>query len=400
MMQSPGSDVDNLRVLKVKSGGTARTLRFVASKKVRDLDPGYTSEVDRVNEQQWHEILGNFDDANIFQTWSYGVVTSGQRNVSRLLVKRNGDALAMAQARIAKVPGVNVGIAYVRWGPLWRRRGSEEKPEIFRQVVRALRNEFACKRGLVVRMLPVLFDTDSPCYAGILAEEGFTSLGGETKGRTILMDLSPPLEELREGMRPHWKRELKIAERKALDVSEGSGDDLFASVIDIYREMVSRKRFTEGSDISQFRLMQERLPESLKMRIMVCRSGTGVCAGVVCSAIGKAAVYLFGATSNLGMKSNGSYLLHWKLIEQLKHEGRTVYDLNGINPTMNPGTYKFKSDLAGSHGKDVLFLGQFESHASVISHGCVGIGERARGAYRWLMVRAKTGRGLMARAKM
>src|SRR5436189_1342 len=92
---------------------------------------------------------------------------------------------------------------------------------------------------------------------------------------------------------------------------------------------------------------KKKVSHGQAMKIMLCKSGDEHCAGLVCSAIGKTAIYLFGATSNAGMKSRGSYLLHWKLIEWLKQNRFSVYDLHGINPVRNPGTYKFKNDLAG-----------------------------------------------------
>ena len=195
-------------------------------------------------------------------------------------------------------------------------------------------------------------------------------------------------------MKAHWKRELKRAERNDLAVIQGSDDELFGTFIDMYKETVSRKRFAEGNDINQFRLMQAQLPDNLKMKIMLCRSSTGVCAGLVCSTIGKAAVYLFGATSNIGMKSNGSYLLQWTLIERLKKDGCAVYDLNGISPARNPGTHRFKCDLAGVHGKDVYFMGRFDSQAGVLSHSCVKCAEMLRAIYRRFRGLPNIARGL------
>jgi hypothetical protein len=350
--------------------------------KVRPLDPGYTSAVDTVDEKTWCQLLQDFDDANIYQTWSYGAVISGRRNMSHLILKKDHEIVAMAQARIVKLPLINAGVAYIRWGPLWRHRATVENVGIFRQAIRALRNEFSCNRRLVLRLFPIIYDDAPPCFSAILAEEGFSSVGTETRSRTILMDLRPSLEVLRQGMNAHWKRELKLAERKGLELVEGEEDELFATFLGIYKEMVSRKQFVEGNDINQFRLMQAQLPEKLKMKIMLCKSGEGICAGLVCSSIGESAIYLFGATSNIGLKSNGSYLLHWKLIEDLKRDGCVVYNLNGINPTRNPGTYKFKNDLAGKHGKDIYFLGRFDSHVSVFSHLCVRWGEILREIYR------------------
>jgi hypothetical protein len=346
---------------------SAASAKVMIRQAFQQLKAGYTSEVDTIDDREWYRHLGEFDDANVYQTPAYGAATSGQQNASRLLLKKDGHVVAMAQARVAKLPGVKIGIAYVRWGPLWVRAGTAEQPEVFQQAIRALRNEFAGRRGLVIRLLPVLFDDNASGLASVLAEEGYAPAMAAVNGRTILMDLTHPLTTLREGMNSHWKREIKVAEKKGLQVIEGEGDELFATLIAIHREMVSRKKFAEGSDIDQFRSMQALLPDNFKMRIMICRSEAGVCAGLVCSAIGNTAVYLFGATSNVGMKSNGSYLLHWKLLGHLKARGHRVYDLNGVNPISNPGTYKFKRDLAGSNGREVAFLGLYESPGSMLS---------------------------------
>ena len=247
-------------------------------------------------------MLQEFDDANIYQSWTFAAVISGQRYMSHLILRKNGDITAVAQARIAKLPFISVGMAYVRWGPLWRRGATKVNVDTFRQAVRALRNEFVCKRGLVQRFFPLLFDDDAPGFASMLAEEGFVWRGEATRSRTILMDLSPPLDKLRAGMRPHWKRYLKVAERNQLEVIEGADDELFEAFIGIYKEMVSRKKFMEPNDIGQFRVMQSQLPAKLKMQILLCRSGEEVCAGLVYSMMGKSAVYLFGATSNACIK--------------------------------------------------------------------------------------------------
>jgi lipid II:glycine glycyltransferase (peptidoglycan interpeptide bridge formation enzyme) len=352
----------------------------MTKRKERELAPHFTSEVDTVTERDWQERLQEFDDANIYQTWPYAEVSWGPGNTSHLVLKKEGRTVALAQVRVLKIPFVNIGIAYARWGPIWR-RSTEADEDVFRQAVRALRNEFTCKRSLVLRLFPALFDDDLLCYSAILKEEGFSVLRGVSANRTILMDLSPSLEGLREGMLPHWKRELKIAERKQLQVIEGDQDELFGAFIEIYREMVSRKQFVEPNDINHFRLIQARLPKKLKMRIMLCKSGDDICSGLICSAIGNTAIYLFGSTSNRGMKSNGSYLLHWKLLETLKQQQIAVYNLNGINPARNPGTYKFKRDLAGSNGRDVRFVGRFESHPGNLGEFCVKSTESLRTIY-------------------
>jgi lipid II:glycine glycyltransferase (peptidoglycan interpeptide bridge formation enzyme) len=120
------------------------------------------------------------------------------------------------------------------------------------------------------------------------------------------------------------------------------------------------------------------------MKLMLCTSPAGLCSGLIASTVGDTALYLFGATSAVGMKSRGSYLLQWRFIEKLQAMGIAGYDLNGINPDANPGTYKFKKDLGGENGKDVRFLGQFDCRDSWLSSTLVKAGESARAVRRAL----------------
>ena len=354
------------------------------------LAAGYICHVDEVDEKSWGETLQQFDDANIYQTWPYAFVTAGKRNVSHVILRQNGEIIAIAQARITRLPLVGAGIAYVLWGPLWKRSGQAKSLEAFRQIIRALRNEFVHKRGLALRLSPMLFDNDSFGCAEILQEEGFSTPALGTRSRTILMNLAKPLEELRAGMNAHWKRELKVAEKNKLEILEGTEDELFAEFIKIYQEMVSRKRFVEPNDINQFRTIQRQLPEPLKMRIMLSKCNGEISSGLISSVLGNSAVYLFGATSNSGMKSRGSYFLQWKFIERLKQAGAATYDLNGINPAKNPGTYKFKNDLAGKNAADVYALGKFDSCNSLLSRLCLQYWDYKKSNLSWTQIFKRT----------
>jgi hypothetical protein len=363
---------------------------------MRPLAGGYAAAVDTVDEPTWCRILERFDDANIFQTWSYGDVHGSRRNISHLILTHEGEIVAAAQARVVALPLLGVGVAYVRWGPLWRLRQAGPNLETFRQSLRALRNEYACRRRLILRLYPVLFEDDAPCFASILQEEGFSAAADLARPRTLRLDLSRPLATLREGLRPHWRRELKLAERNGLQIIEGTDDALFATFITIYRQMVARKGFVTSTDVEEFRAIQRRLPAAFKMRIMLARSGDEVCAGLVCSVIGDTAIYLLGASGNMERQSRASYLLHWKLIEWLKTNGVAVYDLHGVNPVTNPGTYRFKKDLGGRDGKEVGFLGRFDAYANGLTHSCLEWGEALRTLSRRLRNIRRDGRGLRA----
>lgn len=120
------------------------------------------------------------------------------------------------------------------------------------------------------------------------------------------------------------------------------------------------------------------------MRILVGLYGGKPCAGVIASSLGNTVLYLAGATANTGLESRASYALHWRVVETAKREGLEVCDLNGINPTRNPGTYRFKRDLAGKHGRDVCFAGRFDAYGNIFSAWCMQAADLLRQSRRLL----------------
>jgi hypothetical protein len=105
------------------------------------------------------------------------------------------------------------------------------------------------------------------------------------------------------------------------------------------------------------------------MNVVIARSEGRPCAGAVISALGTTGLYLFGATNDVGMRTSGSYQVQWEVLKLLKDRNVDLYDLHGINPEANPGTYTFKKGLAGKSGREATFAGQLQSfEPSIASH--------------------------------
>jgi lipid II:glycine glycyltransferase (peptidoglycan interpeptide bridge formation enzyme) len=327
------------------------------------LEPEYTAEFDTVDKHEWHKILNQFSDANIYQTWSYDAVRCGEKNISHQVLRKADKIIAAAQARIVRIPILGLGAAYVRWGPFWQLRNQAPDPTAFRMALRALRNEYVCRRSLILRIFPVLYDDNTHSYTDVLSQEGYNPVPEEERGRTLILDISTPIEDLRKKMDQKWRNCLNKAERNQLEVIEGTDDSLFADFIGIYGELLQRKKFEEPNDINEFRMIQRDLPPEFKMIIFLCRSEGVSSVGAIFTAIGETGVYLFGATNDQGMANKGSYLLQWKAIQWMKNIGCRVYNLNGINPIVNPGSYHFKAGLTGKSGKDVYYLGRFDCYS-------------------------------------
>jgi hypothetical protein len=313
-------------------------------------DPFWQVEVDRATPAEWSAMLDLFDDANLYQTWSYGAVRWGRKNLSHLVLKRNGEVLGMAQLRIIRPTRFNFGMAYLRWGPVCHRRGREPDAEAASGMARPLQEEYVRKRGLLLQILPNAF-VGSPRAA--LFQSAFSPFTQEPQTaanvyRTFVLDLAPPIEQLRRNLDKKWRNMLTRSEKNGLQIIAGNGTDEYRTFCRMYDQMQKRKRFETTVDVEEFGRLQEALPEIHRMRIWICEQDGVPVAGLVASAMGDSAIYLLGATSDDGLNAKGAYLLQWTLIQWLKENGIRWYDLGGIDPEGNPGVYSFKRGLSGA----------------------------------------------------
>lgn len=312
--------------------------------------PEWQVEVDRWTPDEWAQMLDQFNDANIYQTWSYGEVRWGRKSLSHLMLKRGGEIVGMAQVRIVRPTRFNFGMAYLRWGPLCERRGRPLDSEVVRRMADALDEEYAGKRKLYLRILPNAFvgsPRASVLQAALCRFKTEPSLSDNTY-RTFLVDLAPGLEELRKRLDAKWRNHLSRAEKNNLRVIAGSGNGEYRTFCRIYNEMRKRKTFETTVDVEEFGRIQEVLVEAHRMRTLICEDKGVPVAGLVVSAMGDSAIYLLGATSSDGMKSQGAYLLQWTAIQWLRERGIRWYDLGGIDPIANPGVYSFKKGFSGA----------------------------------------------------
>lgn len=330
-------------------------------------------EVDQASSALWSELLDLFDDANIYQTAAYGSVRWGEKNLSRVVLKRAGEVVAIAQLRVVRPTPLKFGIAYLRWGPLWERRGQALDPEVPSRIARAIEHEYVEKRKLLVRVIPNAFAGSRRAASMQNAFSNFTFEPQKTENtyRTIVLDLNPSLDDLRKKLDKKWRNQLTRSEKNDLRIIAGRGTAEYNTFCEIYRQMFKRKQFETTVDVEEFGRIQAELPDRQRMRVLIAHRGADPVAGLVASAMGNSAIYLLGATSDAGLDSKGAYLLQWTLINWLKDCGVEHYDLGGIDPEANPGVYHFKRGFSGA---DICQLNPFVASTSIFSSGMVKAG--------------------------
>jgi lipid II:glycine glycyltransferase (peptidoglycan interpeptide bridge formation enzyme) len=344
----------------------------------------YSYALGEADEDGCHRILDLFQDANVFQTIAFCRAKMPGVRLEQFVLRQGSDIVASALVRVVPIPLLGTSIAYVLWGPLFHPWTGTRDRTALSHTLKALRDEYVVKRRLGLRIAPMPTGADGAEWSAMFREHGYRHVVPRVPKRTILVDLDRPLEQLRKGLDQKWRNCLNSAERKNLDVRHGDDGTLFELFLEVYREMLARKQLAEPGDIRSFMTAQAALPDRFKLRVFVALEDGKPSAGVICSALGRRGVFLFGATGGSGMKNKASYLLQWRAIEWLRKQQCSLYDLHGANAETNPGVYAFKMGLCGKNGSEVEMLGHFEACGSARTRVLMDVADLVNDSYKRL----------------
>jgi lipid II:glycine glycyltransferase (peptidoglycan interpeptide bridge formation enzyme) len=170
---------------------------------------------------------------------------------------------------------------------------------------------------------------------------------------TVIIDLSSGPEAVLGAMKPKWRYNVRLAEKKGV-VVELVGIESLHEWYGLYQVTAQRDRISIHPEAYYSRLLELALPGSIpEARLYMARSKEGsLLAGIICVFQGEDAVYLYGASSNEGRELMPAYALQWRAMKDAMAMGCTRYDLFGIPPADDPshpmhGLWRFKTGFGG-----------------------------------------------------
>jgi len=173
---------------------------------------------------------------------------------------------------------------------------------------------------------------------------------------TVLVDLTPPLDEILTAMKPKCRYNIGLAEKRGVVISEQDDN------IEVFYLLLKETALRDGIAVHNIEYYRALFEESrnknsqtvpTQLRLYIARHENDDLAGIVTLFRGKQATYLYGASSNIKRNLMAPYALQWKAMRDAKAYGCTVYDLFGIPPDESPGhpmagLYRFKTGFGGS----------------------------------------------------
>lgn len=318
----------------------------------------YLAEINQTTPSEWSHILSSFKDSTIYQTWEYASVKWGANNLDHIIIKHNGTVVAATQIIRITLPIVGVSIAYVTWGPLWKRYDSQLDHNVFRIILRTLKSTYGTS-NTIIRIRPHGFDDYDSNMKRVLLNEGFRITEGMFRENlcTMLINLSYSEQELRKRLTKSWRNSLNKGIRENLSITERYDEQSFAKLKPLFDQLVKKKKFIPGSTIDQLEKVQVLLNAKDRLRVTLVEADGIAIAGSVCSDIGDTVIGMVGAANEEGRRRRAYYVLQWDEIMWAKNNNKSLYDLSGMNRVKNPSVYHHKSGLKG---EEVTYLGVYD----------------------------------------
>ncbi len=184
-------------------------------------------------------------------------------------------------------------------------------------------------------------------------------------------------EELMASFHQKWRYNIRLAERKGVEVRiEGK------EAVPAFSELMLTTGVRDGFVTRQpeyFERLLDCLGENARL-YMAYHDGKAI-AGTLAIWFGDKVWYLYGASANEARNLMPNYLLQWKMIQWAVEKGCACYDFRGVSGDLsedNPmyGLYRFKQ---GFHGEFTEFIGEMDL---ILNRGVYFAVEKGMGAFK------------------
>ncbi|HLY37426.1 MAG TPA: GNAT family N-acetyltransferase [Candidatus Binatia bacterium] len=323
----------------------------------------FSAEIDAYAPEAWDRLVAEFDDVTYEQSAAWVDGRWGARRSSALVLRDGDAAVAAARTILLDWPGLRRGVAYVKFGPLWRRRGATPEPDVYRAAVEALFREYCARRGYYLTIVPRPTPDHHAAECTLLSGLGFTIRRPMLDPNRYLVNVGLDPTVALQSLDQKWRYNLRQALRTGIEcrvVEDASAIPTFTA---LHRRMVARKRFRDTDAVHVLPELAARLPAPMRPRVVLASHDGVSIAGAVVAACGDTAYYMYGATEDAALPLKAGYALHWWIVNWLPELGVRWYDLGG--EAGEPGLRQFKKGLVGKHGAIVATPGELDRWSGV-----------------------------------
>ncbi|MHB1294330.1 MAG: lipid II:glycine glycyltransferase FemX [Anaerolineae bacterium] len=315
-----------------------------------------SGQTDMLTSQQWDAAVAQDATGHLLQTWAWGELKGAFGWAPKRLALAEGDTiLAGAQVLYRRAGPVTVG--YIPKGPFYLDRSKATCDALWR-AIHALSRRM---RAISLKVEPDIPDGQVSCHQELAARGLRPSSEQIQPRRTIVVDISPGEEEILARMKPKWRYNVRLSERKGVQVHQGDPADLPA-FYNLLRITGERDAFGIHSLAYYQRALDLFAPG--RATLFMARYEGVPLAGLMAFAFNGQGFYMYGASANAHRELMPNHQLQWRAMQWAKERGCTRYDLWGIaDADEDPataalgGVQRFKE---GFGGQVVRYVGAYD----------------------------------------
>lgn len=287
--------------------------------------------------EAFNRFIADFDWGDLLQSWEWGELKArtGWKPI-RVVGEENGRIVAAASLLRRDLPKIPRCILYSPRGPVLNLRDAKRAAEFLDGL-----KEIGRKQGaILIKLDPPVEIEDRESLANLVRAGAqpvnLMGFGGTQPKCVMQLDLAPSEEELMAGFKPKWRYNIRLAEKKGVQVDLEAGREQLPAFYELLVETCKRDGFRVRS-LSYFEDMWDLLAPIGAIKLaMTTYEGVPV-AAALCYRFGDKAWYTYGASSNQHRNVMPNHLMQWRLIQWAKRSGCKWYDFRGVSPRTGAG---------------------------------------------------------------
>lgn len=341
------------------------------------------------SEADWDAFVAGHPSGHLLQTGRWAELKrafgwQAERVILRVIPSPDAPILGGASILYRRLPW-GQSLAYIPKGPVvdW------EAPDQIRAVLTMARAAAIKRHAALLKIEPER--PNDPALAAQLTGYGFQPSPQRIQPlSTIHVDLAGDEDALLARMKPKWRYNIRLAERKGVTVRPGAPADLPA-IQRLLAVTGQRDGFGVHSPAYYARATRLFMPDGLGTWLVAEHEGR-MLAAIAVFALGRSAWYMWGASADEGRNLMPNHALQWAAMRWARAQGCTLYDLWGIPDEVGAdpaayaepeswgegglwGVYRFKQ---GFGGRVVRYIGAWDLPLSRAGYALYRLALRVR----------------------
>ncbi len=234
----------------------------------------------------------------------------------------------------------------------------------------------------------------------------FLKRNGFVKGRSLftpynfILDLSPSLEELLKNFKSKTRYNIRLAQRKGVEVKIDNSDEAFEFFLKLMKETTQRQGFYAHEEDyyremwatlqNQKSVINSSSTKTLKADLMVAKYKGEIITAWMLFWFGETMYYPYGASTRKYREVMANNLVMWEAIKLAKKRGCNYFDMWGAlgpNPSKNDPWYGFHRFKSGYNPNLIEYMGTYDLVFHPFLYKLFRLTESLR--WKWLKLKTK-----------